>query len=295
MTLAIETPAGRDPVEAYERARAELQRAKRAQALIGVVLFLVAMVAAIWVGEVSLVTLVEGLPGFTNYLSDIAPRLRPEHLFTDLGEWYWALGRWLGFLWDTILIAFTGTLLGVAGALVLCFPASSNLLRNRWIYFGARRLTEIARAVPELVFALIFVFAFGLGPFAGTLAIAVHSTGALGKLFSEANENVDPGPIEGVRAAGGNWFQGIRYGVVPQVLPTYLSYSLLRFEINVRSASVIGFVGAGGIGQELMFVIREFIYSDVSAIVLLILLTVVAIDISCERLRHHLIGREALR
>ncbi len=295
MTLAIEAPTGRDPVEAFERARAELQRSKRLQTLVGTILFLAALTASVWIGEVSLVTFFEGLPGFTNYLSDIAPRLRPGQLLSDLSEWYWALGRWLGLLWDTLLIAFTGTLLGVLGALMVCFPASSNLLRNRWIYFAARRLTEIARAVPELVYALIFVFAFGLGPFAGTLAIAVHSTGALGKLFSEANENVDPGPIEGVRAAGGNWFQGIRYGVVPQVLPTYLSYSLLRFEINVRSASVIGFVGAGGIGQELMFVIREFIYSDVSAIVLLILLTVVTIDISCERLRHRLIGREALR
>jgi phosphonate transport system permease protein len=154
---------------------------------------------------------------------------------------------------------------------------------------------EIARAVPEIVYALIFVFSFGLGPFPGVLAIAVHSTGALGKLFSEVNENVDHQPLEGIRAGGGNWFQVIRYGVVPQVLPNFLSYTLLRFEINVRAASVVGFVGAGGIGQELMFVIRQFIYVDISAIVILIMLMVTTIDMTCEKIRHYAIGKEALQ
>jgi len=108
------------------------------------------------------------------------------------------------------------------------------------------------------------------------------------------NENIDFASVEGVRAAGGNWFQVVRYAVIPQVLPNFTSYALLRFEINVRSAAIIGFVGAGGIGQELFFVIRQFIYSDISAIVLLIIMTVSLIDISCERVRHRLIGREQL-
>jgi phosphonate transport system permease protein len=141
---------------------------------------------------------------------------------------------------------------------------------------------------------MIFVFAFGLGPFPGVLAIAVHTCGSLGKLFSEVNENVNEDQIEGVRASGANWFQIIRYAVVPQVMPNFLSYALLRFEINVRSASVIGLVGAGGIGQELMFVIRQFVYQDISAIVLMIICTVAVIDISCEKLRHHIIGNEDL-
>jgi phosphonate transport system permease protein len=153
---------------------------------------------------------------------------------------------------------------------------------------------EIARSVPELVYALIFVFSFGIGPFPGVLAIAIHSCGALGKLFSEVNENVDLGPTEGVTASGGNWFQMIRYAVVPQVMPNFLSYTLLRFEINVRAASVVGFVGAGGIGQELMASIRQFIYTDVSAIVLMLIVTVSMIDISCEKIRHRFIGREVL-
>jgi phosphonate transport system permease protein len=211
-----------------------------------------------------------------------------------LGEWYWGLGKWLNLLLDTVLIGFLGTLLGVLGAAVLCFPASRNLMPRYSVYFLFRRTLEIARAVPELVYALIFVFAFGLGPLPGVLAIAIHSAGALGKLFSEVNENIDPSSVEGVRASGGNWFQVIRYAVLPQVLPNFASYALLRFEINVRAAAIIGFVGAGGIGQELFFVIRQFVYSDVSAIVFMIVLTVCLIDITCEKLRHRWIGREQL-
>jgi phosphonate transport system permease protein len=134
-----------------------------------------------------------------------------------------------------------------------------------------------------------------LGPLPGVLAIAVHTTGALGKLFAEVTENIATGPVEGVRAAGGNWFQSVRYGVLPQVMPNFASYTLLRFEINVRASSVVGFVGAGGLGQELYTVIRQFIYVDISAIVLLLILTVALLDIACEHLRHRLISREALR
>jgi phosphonate transport system permease protein len=162
------------------------------------------------------------------------------------------------------------------------------------VYSLARRCLEIARTVPELVYALMFVYAFGLGPLPGVLAIAVHSLGSLGKLFSEVAENIDPGPVEGVRAAGANWWQTVRYAVVPQVLPNFASYTLLRFEINVRASSVVGFVGAGGIGQELYTVIRQFIYVDISAIVLLLIVTVAILDILCEQLRQHLIGAQAL-
>jgi phosphonate transport system permease protein len=140
---------------------------------------------------------------------------------------------------------------------------------------------------------MIFVFAFGLGPFPGVLAIAIHSLGAFGKLFAEVNENVDMATLESVSATGADWYQVVR-AVVPQVLPGYLSYTLLRFEINVCAASVVGFVGAGGIGQELLFVMRQFVSPDISAIVLLIILTVALIDIACEKLRRRMIGVEAL-
>lgn len=299
MADVVETAAaGRahlpDPAARFEAARRDLLVSKRRQAVLGGALFVAACVASVIVGEVSLSEFFGGLPGFFNYLNDIMPVLRADSLVADVGEWYWAFWRWLGLLWDTLLLAFVGTAFGAAGALALCFAGSRNLVERTWIYFTARRLAEIARAVPELVYAMIFVYAFGIGPLAGVLAIATHTAGALGKLFAEVNENVDMRPVEAVKAAGSGWLAVIRYGVVPQVLPNYASYGLLRFEINVRGAAVIGFVGAGGIGQELMYVIRQFIYSDISALVLMIILTVVLIDMSCERLRHWLIGREQL-
>jgi phosphonate transport system permease protein len=167
------------------------------------------------------------------------------------------------------------------------------LTTHGWTPAVCRRLLELFRTVPELVFALIFVYAFGLGPLPGVLAIAVHSMGALGKLFSEVNENIASGPGEGVRAAGGNWMHLVRYAVLSQVLPDFASYTLLRFEINVRASSVIGCVGAGGIGQELFSVIRQFIYVDISALVLLLIITVALIDITCERFRRRLLGEQA--
>jgi phosphonate transport system permease protein len=281
-----------DPVAVFERARAEMLRTRRAKELLFIVLFAAAFAFSVVVGEVNLATLAEGMPGLFNYISDTIPVIHANDIVGGIEEWFWAFPKWLSLLFDTILIAFLGTLLGTIGALVFCFAGSRNLSANPWIYFISRRLTEIARAVPELVYAMIFVFAFGLGALPGVLAIAVHSSGALGKLFSEVNENIDMGPVEGVRAAGGNWFQIIRLAVVPQVLPNYLSYALLRFEINVRSAAVIGFVGAGGIGQELMFVIRQFVYTDISAIVLMIVVTVSLIDMSCEKLRHQFIEEQ---
>jgi phosphonate transport system permease protein len=281
-----------DPVAVYEQARSELRRARRAKELLFLTLFLAAFAFSIVVGEVSIGRFAEGLPGLFNYVSDTIPSIRADHAVADVREWFWAFPKWLALLFDTIVIAFLGTLLGTVGALALCFIGSRNLAAHPWMYFAARRLTEVARAVPELVYALIFVFAFGLGPLPGALAIMVHSTGALGKLFSEVNENIDMGPVEGVRAAGGNWFQIIRLAVLPQVLPNYLSYALLRFEINVRSAAIIGFVGAGGIGQELMYVIRQFVYTDISAIVLMIVVTVSLIDMSCEKLRHRFIEEQ---
>ncbi|RPI74618.1 MAG: phosphonate ABC transporter, permease protein PhnE [Desulfobacteraceae bacterium] len=278
----------------FEGVCGQMNRSRKKRIVLFAILFLAALIGSSHVAEVSIGRLIEGLPDLFNYIRQTLPPVHVGTLRVDLADWYWGLGKWLSLLVDTILIGFLGTLLGVTGGLLLCFPASRNLMRLYPVYFICRRLLEIARAVPELVYALIFVFAFGLGPVPGVLAIAIHSAGALGKLFSEVNENVDFSSVEGVRAAGGNWFQVIRYAVFPQVLPNFASYALLRFEINVRSAAIIGFVGAGGIGQELFFVIRQFIYTDISAIVLLIILTVSLIDMSCEKLRHRLIGKEAL-
>lgn len=282
------------PVSAFEIAQANLKRQRRVGNYLFTSLFVAITALSLWVGEVRLDVILSDLPGLFRYVHETLPVIHAESAVTDIKEWYWAFPQWLGLLLDTIIIAFLGTLLGAIGAFFICFPASRNLIKTTWIYFICRRVMEIARSVPELVYALIFVFSFGLGPFPGVLAIAVHSFGALGKLFSEVNENVNDDQIEGVRATGADWFQILRFSVVPQVMPNFVSYALLRFEINVRAASVIGFVGAGGIGQELMFVIRQFVYQDISAIVLMIICTVAVIDIGCEKLRHHIIGNEEL-
>lgn len=281
-------------VSAFEKAEAELHRSRQRRTVICVIVFILAVAGSCYIGEVSVTQFVDGLPGLFSYMRDIMPTVHAHTMTADLNAWYWGLGKWLALLWDTLIMAFLGTLIGSMGAFLICFPASRNLMGNYPVYFLCRRLMELARGVPDLVYALIFVFSFGLGPLPGVLAMAIHSVGALGKLFSEVNENVNPMPIDGVKAAGGNWFQIIRYAVLPQVLPNFISYALLRFEINVRAASVIGFVGAGGIGQELMFVIRQFIYQDISAIVLLIIAIVILIDVSCEALRHRIIGTQAL-
>ena len=139
--------------------------------------------------------------------------------------------------------------------------------------------------MPDIVFALIFVVAFGVGPLPGILAIMIHTAGALGKQFSEVVENVDMKPVEGLRASGANMVQAVRFAVLPQVIANFLSYGILRFEINVRGATVMGFVGAGGIGDEFLLAIRRFYYSDVSAILVIIIATVFIIDLFTTRLR----------
>jgi phosphonate transport system permease protein len=192
-----------------------------------------------------------------------------------------------------LLMAYVGTLLGAVAALVLCFFASKNITSNTVVVVASRRFLEFSRTVPEMVFALIFVVAFSLGPLPGVLALAIHTGGALGKLFAEVVENIDLKPVDGIVASGGTWLQKVRFGVLPQVASNFASYALLRFEINVRGAAVLGFVGAGGIGQTLLEVIRKFYYSDISALLVMIVVTVMLIDAITERVRYRLLGEEA--
>jgi len=256
------------------------------------VLFAGALLGSMQVSDFNPTKLMSGLPKAWNYIHGTFPLLRWETLGADLAEWYWGIRYWLRLLLETVLMGFVGTALGGGAALFLCFFASRNLAPNQPLYFLSRRLLEFLRTVPELVFALIFVYAFGLGPFAGVLAIAVHTTGSLGKLFAEVNENADERPIDGLRAAGGSWPMIMRLAVLPQALPNYASYLLLRFEINVRGAAVLGVVGAGGIGEDLYVAIRQFEYPDISAIMLLLIALTAIIDLSCESIRHRLIGHD---
>ena len=257
-------------------------------------LFAIIAVITLWlaggVAEFDAGLLWRKLPKLTNYVSETIPVIRFDSFGTDLANWMWGIKRWLGLILDTLIIAFLGTVFGGILALISSFLAARNLAPSRGVGIAARRLQEIARTVPELVYALIFVFAFGIGPFAGVLAILLHTWGTLGKLISEVNENIDMGPVDGMHATGCSWLSMIRFAVLPQVMPNVVSYGLFRFEVNVRAASVLGIVGAGGIGTELYFVIRQFEYTDISAIILLIVILVSLIDMSSEKLRHWLMG-----
>ncbi len=286
-----------DRLAPLARAYDDAVTTRRRQVLVGLLVLALAVGSGGWFAGVDLPKFFANIGAFAGYFDRIS-RLDGganvgQLVFLHPEEWLWGLKRWGRLLVETLMIAYTGTLLGALGGFLLCFFAARNLGRSaptRWV---ARRFLEFCRTVPELVFALIFVYAFGLGALPGILALAIHTAGALGKMFTEVAENVDMRPVEGIGASGGSWVETIRYAVLPQVLSNFVSYSLLRFEINVRGATVMGFVGAGGIGADLMEAIRKFYYADVSAILVLVILTVMVIDQLTERLRHRLIGREA--
>ncbi len=280
-------------VEAAWEAR---RRARFAATLgYGAILLACLIVSAI-VSEAFPEALARGLPRVGEYFAKLVPPLQWRHLLGgvktegSLAFWFYRIDAWGWMLFETSQIALLATLGGAAVALPLCFLASANIAPNRATYLICRRVLELFRTVPDIVYALILVFAFGVGPPAGIFAIAAHTTGALGKLFAEVVENADLRPWDGVRATGGTWLHGVRYAMLPQVAPNFLSYLLLRFEINVRASTVIGFVGAGGIGQELYLVISKSYYDEIGALIVLIVLTVSAIDMLSERLRSRVIG-----
>jgi phosphonate transport system permease protein len=275
--------------EAYRKAVAR----RRWRVLLGAAVFAAALVIAAFGAEVNLKTFFTYLGNFVSYFDRILKLDDGSRVWTNFPEWFWGWQKWLRMLGETLLISYVGTLIGTVLAFVLNFFAAENTSPSNWLRFVVRRLMEFSRTVPGIVFALIFVIAFGLGPMAGVLAVAIHSTGALGKQFSEIVENAEMKPVEGVRSTGAGWISCMRFAVLPQVIAGYASYALLRFEINVRESSVMGFVGAGGIGQELVVAIRKFYYSDVSAILVMIVVTVFIIDITTGWLRGRLFGKDA--
>ena len=274
------------------QAYAQAVAAKRSQIWLGLLVLGVSVLFAGHIAEISLSKFLDNIGSFTSYFSRISHLESGQWVISDPVEWFWGWKKWFALMGETLLMAYVGTVLGAGAALVLCFLASKNMTQSTWVVFATRRLLEFSRTVPEIVFALIFVVAFSLGPLPGILALAIHTTGALGKLFAEVVENVDMKPVDGVLAAGGSWLHKVRFAVLPQVASNFASYALLRFEINVRGAAVLGFVGAGGIGQTLLEVIRKFYYADVSALLVLIIGTVMLIDALTERVRHRLLGQE---
>ncbi|HSF32828.1 MAG TPA: phosphonate ABC transporter, permease protein PhnE [Candidatus Tectomicrobia bacterium] len=226
--------------------------------------------------------------------------LRPLELLRDLGNIGVFLKGYLNpsfthvklYAWQcviTVCIALWGTAMAIAIAVPLGLLGARNLAPHPALYHAARRIMDLFRAVNEFVFALMFVTAVGLGPFAGMLALGIHTGGVLGKLLSETVEAIDPGQVEGVVAVGVPHLHVIGFGVVPQVLPNFLSYVLLRFESDIRSASVTGMVGGGGIGFYLWDTIRAFNDREAATVILLIVAMVVCVDMISARIRRAVI------
>lgn len=200
--------------------------------------------------------------------------------------------KFLPSLVETVNIAAASTLLGGLGAILLSLLATRGLAKWPRLVGLFRRFLDILRAVPEIVIALVLIFVLGGGPVPAMIAIALHTVGALGKLFSEVNENVSLKPVEGLQSVGASWGQRMWLGVIPQVAPNYLSYALLRFEINIRASAILGFVGSGGIGYDLKnaFSWGQGRYDSVAAIFLLLFATIVVFDQVSSHYRNKLIG-----
>lgn len=276
---------------AYEAAKAS----ERRRIALSIAALVVATLVSSWISEVDLGTFFNHIGQFTSYFDRLLTLDSGARVWTNFPEWFWGLGKWLRLLLDTVLMAWLGTALGVVCAFVASFFASANLIQSTALRLTVRRTLELLRTIPELVYALVFVAAFGLGPIAGVLSLMLHTTGALGKLYSEIIENIDLKPVDGLTSTGAGFMQTCRYAVVPQIMSGVLSYALLRFEINVRAAAVLGYVGAGGIGDEFYSAIRRSYYSDVSAILVIIIIAVMLIDYASSILRRLFLSREAAR
>ncbi len=200
--------------------------------------------------------------------------------------------KFLPSLIETVNIAAASTLLGAIGAGMISLLATRGLAKWPRLIGLFRRIMDILRAVPEIVIALVLIFILGGGPVPAMIAIALHTMGALGKLFSEVNENASLKPVEGLQSVGASWGQRMWLGVIPQVAPNYLSYALLRFEINIRASAILGFVGSGGIGYDLKnaFSWGQGRYDEVAAIFLLLFGTIVLFDQISSHFRNKLIG-----
>jgi phosphonate transport system permease protein len=240
----------------------------------GVLALLIYSVNDVDLGNLS--RLVTNADSVRNFAADL---LRP-----DFTEWRMFVGQ----MWQTVQIALWGTFLAVFLAVPLGLAAARNIAPI-WVVTPIRWIMNMLRSIPDLVMALLFIVAVGLGPLAGVLAITLNTAGVLAKLFSEAVESIDKGPVEGVRATGASRLHEIVWGVIPQVAPLWTSFALYRFESNSRSATVLGLIGAGGIGQVLFESMNAFNFSAVSAIVVVVVIAVTLIDMLSQAMRKRLL------
>lgn len=258
----------------------------RARALLLVGALAGLLIYGLWVLEFSPLKMIVGLGRLGEFMVHMVP--------PSTGTWakFWI---YLHALAETVAIAFLGVFTAAAIALPLGFLAAKNVVPNAVIHFLSRRMLDTVRGVDELIWALIWVSVVGLGPFAGVLALVCANVGAFGKLFSEAIEAADRKAVEGIASTGGAKLHAVRFGLLPQVLPVMAAQVLYYFESNTRSATIIGIVGAGGIGLHLAEQIRVLEYQHVSALILMILVTVALIDMVSTRLRFALIGDRGTR
>ncbi|MGB4138131.1 MAG: phosphonate ABC transporter, permease protein PhnE [Microbacterium sp.] len=272
MATTVETlrradrPGAANQLSAAERQRLEsAMRVPRARYLLGLPVAALVLIWSFNGAQFNFVKLGDGAINMGEFLSRLFP--------PDFSK----IGTILALLLETFQMAVVGTVLGAVLSLIVAFGASSNIA-PRWLYFPTRWVMNIIRSVPDLVFALMFVSAVGLGPFAGILAMTLGSIGSIGKIFAEAMEQVDRGPVVAMEAVGASRRQIIQYGILPQAAPLLTSYSLLLFEGNVRGATILGLVGAGGIGLELTTAMRMYDYGHLSAIIICIIVLVTLID-----------------
>lgn len=234
-------------------------------------------VAALWWAargaQVSVGELVKGAPWIGDFLARMVP---PNWAFID---------KLIVPAIETVQIAIWGTLLAIVLAVPVCFFAARNLTPNLAVFHATRQVFNVTRGINEIILALIFVAAVGLGPFPGVLALAVHGAGMLGKFFSESIEEIDQGPIEALRATGAGPIQTVIFGVLPQVITAWIAVVLYRFETNLRQATVLGMVGAGGIGFELVGSMKLFQYQDTATCILVIIAMVMVADYVSTKLR----------
>lgn len=293
----------------------QLNRQRRLYTFIGIAILATALFFSLWFSnETNSGKFLDRLPHLFDFVGDLVPRDGWEiwRAMFDLpspyddgslkfnypdGRVYFTenlyIPEYFYKMIETLNIAIFSTLVGFTFGFLFCFLAASNLTTSRWLRFFVRRFLEIMRAFPEIVIAGFFLAIFSLGPIPAIIAVSIHTVGALGKMFFEVVENADMKPDEGLRAVGANWVERVWFGIVPQILPNFLSYGLLRLEINVRASTILGAVGAGGIGEVLRLSISRGHEAKTLAIILLLFITIVAVDQLSAHLRKKIVGNQA--
>ncbi len=298
----MSAPDSLSPVVAdFEVLRRDSIRKHRLQSTIGVAIVSVILFASMSYSDVFSPSLGgDPLRRIATFLDRMTPDIDPASAFAgrttrgSIAAWYYDFPIWIAAAWQTVEMAVVGTALGGLLAAGAAFFAAQNVMRIGFVRFPVRRILDALRTIPDLILAIIFSAAFGLGAVAGVITIIVVTLGSLAKLFSEAIENIDMRPVEALKASGAGWVAQMRYGVVPQVLPNFASYLLLRLEINISVAAALGIVGAGGIGVELQRAITYTEFDTYLALLLMIVAMITLIDMTSEALRHRLIGKESL-